>query len=152
MKKILVSACLLGEQVRYDKKTITYQHQLLSQWQAQNRLVAFCPEVAGGLPVPRDASEIITMNPFVVVTNKHNDVTQYFEKGAQLALDLCREQQINVAILTEKSPSCGSSTVYDGNFSNTLKPGEGLTTHYLRQHGISVFNQHQLELVKDLIS
>ena len=152
MKKILVSACLLGNPVRYDGRPKALHNSDLDALLAQDRIVSFCPEVAGGLPVPRAAAEIQAGDGYAVIvgrarvrTGDGTDVTDYFVSGAQQALALCREHNITVAVLTESSPSCGSVQVYDGSFNRSAVPGSGVTTALLRQHGITVFNQHQLE-------
>ncbi len=107
--------------------------------------------MAGGLGIPRDAAEIQARDGYAVLdgsgkvkTVKGDDVTEAFLKGARQALALCRQHQIEVAVLTELSPSCGSSQIYDGSFSRSLNQGVGVTTALLRQQGISVFNQYQI--------
>ncbi len=143
--KILISACLLGEKVRYDGAGSLLDHPLIIKWQAENRLVPICPEVAGGLPIPRAPSEIVNHSATIqVINSKDSDVTQHFIKGAQAALQLAKKHHCTSAILTENSPSCGSQMIYDGSFSGTKKQGAGITTTLLRQHGITVFNQYQL--------
>lgn len=72
-------------------------------------------------------------------------MTDAFVQGAQRALEAAQEAGVQVAVLTERSPSCGSTFLYDGTFSSQLQPGEGVTATLLRQHGIHVFSQHQLE-------
>ncbi len=152
MKKILVSACLLGDPVRYDGRSKSLDNSDLDALLAQDRIISFCPEVAGGLAVPRAAAEIQAGDGDTVVagqarvkTRDGSDVTDYFLAGARQALALCRKHDIAVAVLTESSPSCGSSQVYDGSFKRIAVPGSGVTTALLRQHGITVFNQHQFE-------
>lgn len=152
MKKMLVSACLLGNPVRYDGRSKALDNSDLGTLLAQDRIISFCPEVAGGLPVPRAAAEIqaadgsaVIAGQARVITRDGTDVTDYFLAGAQQALALCRKHDITVAVLTESSPSCGSNKVYDGSFNRTTIPGGGVTTSLLRQHGITVFNQYQLE-------
>lgn len=151
MKKILVSACLLGNPVRYDGRSKTLDKNELDALLAQDRVIGFCPEVGGGLPVPRAAAEIqggdghaVIAESARVVTQAEEDVTDYFLAGAQQALALCRQHDIDVAILTESSPSCGSGQVYDGSFKRNAISGSGVTTALLRQHGITVFNQFEL--------
>jgi uncharacterized protein YbbK (DUF523 family) len=151
MGRLLVSACLLGDPVRYDGRCKTTANTELHEMVKQNRVIAFCPEVAGGLPVPRDAAEIqqgdgaaVIDKLAIVTTVNSDDVTDCFLRGAQLALNLCRQHRISVAILTETSPSCGSSQIYDGSFSRTSRQGVGVTTALLKKHGIVVFNQHQI--------
>jgi len=152
MSKILVSACLLGDPVRYDGKAKELHNHLLEPLLREDRIVRFCPEVAGGLPVPREAAEIqcsdgraVIEELARVVTRGGTDVTDYFVAGAGKALALCRQHNIRVAVLTESSPSCGSAQIYDGSFSRKAKPGVGVTTALLQRNGVIVFSQHQLE-------
>lgn len=152
MNKLLVSACLLGNPVRYDGKSKTQHHAGLARLVAQDRVIGFCPEVAGGLPIPRPAAEIQAGDGTAVIagvarvtTGDGVDVTDYFLSGAQQALALCRQHDIRIAVLTESSPSCGSSCIYDGSFSRNAIPGSGVTAALLKQHGIRVFSQHQLD-------
>jgi len=156
-QKILISACLLGEKVRYDASDLLIENPLLKQWQQQGRLIPICPEVAGGMSTPRTPAEImagdgrggggqtVLTHQTLVVDNTGKDVTQYFIRGAQKALALAKENHCVAAILTERSPSCGSHLIYDGSFSGKRIDGMGVTSALLRQNGISVYNQHQLE-------
>ncbi len=142
MKKVLVSACLLGERVRYDGREKGVQHPVLERWLAEGRVVRVCPEVAGGLPVPRPPSEQLADGR--VVTEAGVDVSDAFSRGAAEALRLVREHGIEIAVLKEGSPSCGSGFVYDGTFSRTrIDGGEGLTAQVLRAHGVRVFSELQ---------
>ena len=158
MQKILVSACLLGDPVRYDGRSKAIIDSELDELIKQDRLISICPEVAGGLPVPRDAAEIQQGDGSSVIDGKSRvktspgeDLTKVFIRGAELALDLCQKHQIRVAILTESSPSCGSNRIYDGSFSHSSRDGIGVTTALLRRHGISVFNQNQIaDAIKSL--
>jgi uncharacterized protein YbbK (DUF523 family) len=152
MNKILLSACLLGNPVRYDGKSKTLLNSALEQLLAQHRVISFCPEVAAGLPVPRAAAEIHAGDGAAVIaklawvkTQDGTDVSEHFLSGARQALALCRQHDITVAVLTESSPSCGSSRIYDGSFSRSVIPGSGVTAALLDQHGVKVFNQHQLD-------
>jgi len=152
MNKILISACLLGDPVRYDGKSKSLDNRLLDLLLQEDRVVRFCPEVAGGLPVPREAAEIENSDGSAVIerrarviTRAGADVTNHFVAGARKALALCQQHNIRVALLTESSPSCGSSQIYDGSFSRKAKPGGGVTTALLQQNGVTVFSQHQLE-------
>lgn len=152
MNKLLVSACLLGDPVRYDGKSKSLHHSGLTALVEQGRIIGYCPEVAGGLPIPRNAAEIqigdgmaVITGQAKVVTRDGSDVTRYFLSGANQALALCRQHDVRIAVLTESSPSCGSSSIYDGSFSRHAIPGSGVTAALLKQHGIRVFNQHQLD-------
>ena len=141
MKKILVSACLLGQSVRYDGQGKGLPDPCLARWQAQGRLVSVCPELAGGLPVPRAPAE---RQGARVVTVQGEDVTAAFACGAQAALQLCQAHGIRLALLKEGSPSCGSQQIYDGTFAGQRVAGEGVTAALLRAHGIQVYAETQL--------
>ncbi len=152
MQKILVSACLLGEKVRYDGGDCR-QGGLLKQWQREGRIIMLCPEVAGGLPIPRPAAEIIDGDADAVLrgenrvqTENGSDVTDAFVEGAEKALALCIRHGIKVAILKEGSPSCGVNRVNDGSFNKQKVDGMGVTTSLLQRHGIAVFSEQQLPL------
>lgn len=136
--KVLMSACLLGEKVRYDGGDNRLYHDRLKELD----IVMCCPEVDGGLSVPRVPAEIYHDK---VMNQEGKDVTRYFEKGAQEALELVREHNIKVAILKAKSPSCGNEEIYDGTFSKRIKKGKGITVSLLEKEGVKVFNEHQLE-------
>lgn len=149
--KVLVSSCLLGIPVRYNGQAYPI-HPILKHWQDLEFVMPFCPETAAGLPTPRPAAEILGGNAQAVFstqsyiqTQAGEDITQAFISGAQQTLKICQDHNIQVAVLTEKSPSCGSTQVYDGSFSSNLVLGVGVTTYLLRQQGIHVFNQNNLD-------
>lgn len=141
MQKILVSACLLGIKVRYDGGDCGQNSVLLHKWMKLGRVVTICPEMAGGLPTPRPPAEIIGSN---VITNLGTDVTTEYNKGAELALELCKKHQIKFALLKARSPSCGNTQIYDGTFTKALIDGQGVTAKLLTQNRIKVFNEAQL--------
>lgn len=141
MDKILVSACLLGAPVRYDGASKAIEHGLLTQWLQQGRLVPLCPEQAGGLSTPRPPAERVGER---VITVQGQDVTPAFLQGAEQALAVCIKHKIRFAVLKENSPSCGSTTAYDGTFQGKLIAGQGVTTERLRQQGIEVVSEMQL--------
>ena len=140
--KLLVSACLLGEPVRYDGQAQTLALTQLAIWKQQGLILGCCPEVAGGLPVPRPAAE--RQPDGSIRTADGTDVTTAFIRGAEAALALCVQHDVRCALLKERSPSCGSQHIYSGRFDGTLVAGEGLTAALLRQHGIRVFSELQL--------
>ncbi|WP_106401881.1 DUF523 domain-containing protein [Actinocorallia populi] len=142
MERVLVSSCLLGRPVRYDGQAKTSSSDILARWRAEGRVVPFCPELAGGLGVPRPPAELRNGQ---VVTVHGDDVTDAFVQGAELALTAAREAEARVAVLKEGSPSCGSRQIADGTFSGNKIPGSGITTALLRSHGITVFNEEQFE-------
>ena len=152
MERILVSACLLGQPVRYDGTGRRSDDALFALWRDQGRLVPICPEVRGGLPVPRPAAEIrggygedVLAGRARVLTRDGTDVTRHFVAGARQALDQARAHAVRIAILKEGSPSCGSLRVFDGTFGGRKVPGEGVTTALLERHGIAVFAEDALE-------
>lgn len=151
MEHILISACLLGQPVRYDGRSCPFKCTLIDQWQPKGLLVPVCPEMDGGLPVPRPPAEITPGGGPGVwagtarVKTRETDVTDFFIKGAQAALDKAIAWGIKTALLKQKSPSCGSCRIYDGSFSRSLVDGMGVTTALLRQHGIMVFGEDQID-------
>ncbi len=156
--KILISSCLLGNAVRYDATDLKQDDKQLAKWFKEDRLVAFCPEVAAGMSIPRAPAEIIggsgeavLLNDARVIDNTDKDVTDFFIKGAQQALEICINQNIQIAILTERSPSCGGQQIYNGQFNQTRIPGEGVTTALLRLNHIKVYNQHQINEVQHYV-
>ncbi|MBP8262820.1 MAG: DUF523 domain-containing protein [Pseudomonas sp.] len=151
MQKILVSACLLGEAVRYDGAAHGPFAQLQA-WQAEGRVLALCPEMAGGLPTPRPPAEILGGQGRAVLAGQQvvrdchgRDVSDAFRAGAARALALVREQGIGMAVLKARSPSCGNRQTYSGEFSGRLVEGAGVTAAALQAAGVVVFNEHELE-------
>jgi uncharacterized protein YbbK (DUF523 family) len=150
MEKILVSACLLGQKVRYDGGSHG-PFELLQRWQAEGRLIALCPEVAGGLPTPRAPAEIpggqgdAVLDGRVTVWDIQGaDVGAALRAGAEAALRLVREHGLRLAVLKARSPSCGARQTYDGSFSGTRVDGQGVTAAALRRAGVQVFDEQQL--------
>lgn len=150
MEKILVSRCLLGHRVRYDGGAHGPFDQL-ALWQAQGRVVALCPEVAGGLPTPRPPAEIpggqglqVLEGTARVLTEAGEDVSSQFLDGARQALALVQREHIRVAVLKARSPSCGNRETYDGSFSGQKVSGEGVTAALLSRAGVLVFNENEL--------
>ncbi|MBS7662861.1 DUF523 domain-containing protein [Pseudomonas lalucatii] len=150
MQKILVSRCLLGHPVRYDGGAHG-PFGLLERWQAEGRVVALCPEVAGGLPTPRPPAEIpggqgaqVLDGLRPVLSAEGEDFSAAFLAGARQALALVERQQIRLAVLKARSPSCGNRENYDGSFSGLKVAGEGVTAALLRRAGVQVFNEEEL--------
>lgn len=104
-------------------------------------LIPVCPECCGGLPTPRTPSERLGDR---VVSKTGADVSEQFKKGARAALGLARHFGIKTAILKANSPSCGSGTIYDGSFTGTLVPGDGVTAELLKKHGVIVTDENAL--------
>jgi uncharacterized protein YbbK (DUF523 family) len=159
--KILVSSCLLGEDVKYDggnnsialnPKVSFSLKELFMDILCENEIYSFCPEVSGGLKTPRTPAEIVKRDkPFIVQTQNGEDVTINFLLGAKKALDLCIEEDIKVALLKANSPSCGNIKTYDGTFTNTLIESQGLSAKLLKENGITVFNEEELKELSKFI-
>ena len=139
MEPILISACLLGASCRYDggSKPVLSVEALMGRYQ----LVPVCPEQLGGLPTPREPSE---RQGDSVVMKSGIDVTEQYRRGAEQALHLARVFGCKKAVLKERSPSCGSGTIYDGTFSGGLTAGDGVTAALLREKGITVYGESEI--------
>lgn len=140
--KILISACLCGIGCRYDGKSIYYEK--LDQLNQAHTLIPVCPEILGGLPTPRPPAEI---QHHRVMTCLGTDVTPQYKKGADETLKIAKMLHCSCAILKERSPSCGCGKIYDGTFSKTLKSGDGITAGILKQAGIKIFGESQIDEV-----
>lgn len=153
LQPVLVSACLLGRPVRYDGGHKRSASPILARWIAEGRVVAVCPEVAGGLPTPRPPAEIeagaggdrVLAGRARVIDVTRADVSTAFVAGAHLALELALRMKVRVAVLKEGSPSCGTAFIRDGAFSGTRVHAHGVTAALLVQHGIRVFSEHEFD-------
>ena len=144
MENVLVSACLLGVECKYCGGSNKLPEQQLAALRQCFRLIPVCPETAGGLPTPRDPSERLGDK---VLSNQGRDVTAQYQKGAETALRLARRYGCKAALLKEKSPSCGSGLIYDGSFTGTLVPGDGVAAQLLKEEGLIVFGESDTELL-----
>lgn len=140
--KILISSCLLGNNVKYDGGNNAIDAGLLARLFDCAELIPVCPEVDGGLPIPRIPAEAQGKR---VVNKEGEDVTAFFERGAALALEAAQSHGVVAAILKERSPSCGVHRVYDGTFSKTAIDGSGTAARLLRENGIKIFNENEIE-------
>lgn len=151
MKTVLVSACLLGENVRYNAETVPVREQIKAL-SAKYTVIPVCPEVAGGLDVPREPCEImgecggqgVLAGSARVIGDKGTDCTAAFVKGAVDVLKTALEHNAKLAVLKERSPSCGVSLIYTGNFDGTRTKGEGVCTALLRKNGIKVVSEEDI--------
>ncbi|OSM99421.1 purine-nucleoside phosphorylase [Lonsdalea populi] len=152
MNKILISACLAGFSVRYNGSNKSTVRHYLDQWQQEQRLIVFCPELAAGFPTPRPSTEIIptqSRNEVIasgarVVEETGSDVTEHYILGAWLALEMAQRHRCQFALLTDGSPSCGSQTVYSGHFNGETVAGNGVTAELLRSRGLEVFSDGEI--------
>lgn len=139
-EKILVSACLLGENCKYNGSNNLNQEVL--RLKDKYEIVDFCPEQSGGLSTPRVPSEI---RGKCVFSKDGVDVTNHFSIGATNCASLCKDLGIQKAVLKERSPSCGSKFIYDGTFNGTVIEGMGLTTRVLKTCNVKVYNEFEID-------
>lgn len=149
MKKILVSSCLCGEKCKYNGGN-NYNIQVEAYYK-DKEVIKVCPEVLGGLPIPRHPAEIVggtaqdVLNGKAkILNNQGEDVTEAFLKGAQTVLKIAKDYGIRQAILKAKSPSCGRGKVYNGNFEGVLVEGNGITSQLLLEEGIEIKTEEDL--------
>lgn len=132
---IVCSACLAGMACKYNGKNNNVDERVV-QLVKEGKAVPVCPEMLGGLEVPRIPSEI-KGNKVIMANGK--DVTEAFEKGAQMALAITKAIKADTAILMPRSPSCGSDYIYDGQFCRCLIKGDGVFVRLLKNEGIKVY-------------
>ena len=137
--RILVSACLLGVRCRYDGESKACPAVL--DLAKEHELVPVCPEQLGGLPTPRTPAEIQGER---VVTRDGRDVTQAYQTGAEETARLYQLLRCDCAILKARSPSCGCGQVYDGAFSGTLTPGDGIAAQALKRINARVITEERI--------
>jgi len=137
--KILVSNCLLGCNCRY--KGDNCKNEKVLALAKDNELIGVCPEEEGGLPTPRDPSEIVNGRVF---SRLGKDVTAEYVKGAKIALKMAQANKVNLVIFKAKSPSCGCGTIYDGTFTGNKIQGNGIATDLLLKNGFKVITEDDL--------
>lgn len=138
--KVGVSACLVGKNTKYDGGN-NYNEYVI-EYLKDKEVVLICPEVFGGLPTPRIPSEQINDK---VINSNNEDVTKQFVDGAQEALKRLQQQNVNVVILKERSPSCGYKKIYDGTFSKTIIDGNGVFAKLAIENGFIIYTESDIE-------
>lgn len=159
MRKLLLSACLAGQPVRFDGADRTHDAPLLDRWRDEGRVVVFCPEVGAGASVPRPPAEIIgdgggagvLEGAARVVEADGTDVTALYLTGARMALEIARREGCVAALLQARSPSCGQGLIYDGAFAGRLIAGSGVTAALLTRHGLTVVGPDDLDSLAALL-
>jgi len=143
----LVSACLAGENCRYDGKNC--RNEAVVELVRQGKAIPVCPEQLGGLPTPRIPSEIVRLEDgtLKVLNKEGKDCTRQFQTGAEKTLELAKAHGIRKAILKSRSPSCGCGQVYDGTFSGKLTKGYGITAKLLMDNRIEVCTEQDMDKV-----
>ncbi len=135
-EKLLISSCLLGNNVKYNGKNNYIEG--IEALKEQYELIIICPEVMGGLPIPRIPSEIINDE---VINKEGTNVSCEFKKGASIALELTRKHNIKKALLKDGSPSCGSTYIYDGTFNGIKINDYGMTVRALINENIKIYTE-----------
>lgn len=141
---ILVSACLLGRNCKYNGGS--NKNEKVIALSKKFNLIPVCPEFSGGLSIPRPPSEITCGK---VYSKNGDDITEYFIKGAETVLKKAHACNCRFALLKARSPSCGNNEIYDGSFSNKTISGEGITAALLKRNNIMVFNENQINELID---
>ncbi|MBQ9266285.1 MAG: DUF523 domain-containing protein [Bacilli bacterium] len=145
METILVSACLLGDNVKYDGKN-NYDEKVEALKEIYD-IVPICPEVFGGLPIPRVPSEIKNGS---IINKEGKDVTHQFNDGAHKVINIVNFLHIKKALLMDRSPSCGVTKIYNGRFNGTLIDGMGYTAQLLKEKGVKLYTIDTIdELIND---
>ena len=147
MEKVLISACLVGENCKYDGKN-NYTKDVEKLFTLCD-LVLICPEQFGGLSTPRIPCEIKNGR---AINKKGNDVTSKYKSGASLSLYIAKQNNVKYAILKERSPSCGVKQIYDGSFTSNVIKGKGVTCSLLEENGIQVFNEKEIDKLVAILS
>ena len=147
--RLLISACLLGEPCRYDGASKGLAPGKLDDLLRNHTVIPVCPEQLGGLPTPRTPSE---RRGGRVVMRDGTDVTAEYERGAAIVCALARQTGAEAALLKARSPSCGSNEIYDGAFTGTLTPGDGVTAEALKRMGLPVYTEETFPFQTDGVS
>lgn len=137
--KIMVSACLLGENCKYSGGNNRSEKVL--EYIKGHEVFPVCPEVMGGLPTPRVPAEIVCGT---VINKDGVNVDREYRMGAEAALEIAKRENIDLAILQPRSPSCGAREIYDGTFSGRRIPGQGVTAALLEKNGFRVIGADEL--------
>ena len=153
-KKILISACLLGKNCRYNggHSQLTELEEIDVEW------IPVCPEELGGLGTPRPSAEMqenaetILNGKGKIITNKGKNVTSEFIQGAEKSLQLGLGAEVKIAVLKSKSPSCGIGKIYDGSFTRSLKIGNGIFAHLCHENDIACISSDNINRIKKTLA
>ncbi len=137
--KILVSACLLGENCKYNGGN-NYNQNVVDYCKGQE-VISVCPEIMAGLGAPRDSAELVEG---IVKTKNGRDIDDEFRQGVTLAMEYVRKENIDLAVLQSRSPTCGVNQIYDGSFQGQLIQGKGIFTAALEEDGYRVMDAEDL--------
>ncbi len=138
--QIMVSACLLGQKCKYNGGDNF--NEKAAAFISGHEVISVCPEVAGGLPVPRVPCEIVNGE---VINRAGESRDAEFRRGAEKCLTLAKKHNIDMAILQSRSPSCGVKQIYDGTFSGRLIEGSGVFASLLMENDFRVIDVEDIE-------
>ena len=142
MEYLLISSCILGKNTKYNGKN--NYNPLVEKLKEKYELIYCCPEVDGGLSIPRDPSEVVLDK---VISINGIDVTKEYTKGARIALDLVKKYNIKKALLKDGSPSCGKNYIYGGKFSHTKVNNMGIAAKWRFVNGVTIYTENDIEEV-----
>ena len=137
--KIMVSACLMGENCKYNGGNNLSEKVL--NYVKDHEVISVCPEVMGGLSTPRIPAEIVNG---IVTAKDGRNVDKEFRTGADLALEIAKKNQVDLVILQSRSPSCGPKQIYDGSFSGKKMDGQGIFAKLLIENGFRIVDVEEL--------
>lgn len=164
MTRILISACLVGRPVRYNGTEKSHSStEIIARWQDEGRVVLHCPEVAVGFPTPRPPAEIVGKDlrangetvlhrRAYILEDTGANVSELYIKAARDTVELAARHGCRHAVLTDGSPSCGSTFIYDGSFTGKTKTGIGATTAALQRAGVRVWPETAISELDELLS
>lgn len=144
MQNVLISACLLGVDCKYNGSNNKLDDEIIHSLKEKYNLIPVCPEIMGGMPTPRNPIEITDGKVF---DYDGEEFTKEFEKGSEEVLKLAKLYNSSIAILKENSPSCGSNYIYDGTFNHQKIKGMGIAAHKLSKENIKLFSEENVKIL-----
>ena len=144
MQNVLVSACLLGVDCKYNGSNNKLDDKIIHSLKEKYNLIPVCPEIMGGMPTPRNPVEITDGKVF---DYDGEEFTKEFEKGSEEVVKLAKLYDATIATLKENSPSCGSNYIYDGTFNHQKIKGMGIAAHKLSKENIKLFNEENVKIL-----
>ncbi|WP_304152189.1 DUF523 domain-containing protein [Finegoldia magna] len=144
MQNVLISACLLGVDCKYNGSNNKLDDEIIHSLKEKYNLIPVCPEIMGGMPTPRNPVEITDGKVF---DYDGEEFTKEFEKGSEEVLKLAKLYNSSIAILKENSPSCGSNYIYDGTFNHQKIKGMGIAAHKLSKENIKLFSEENVKIL-----
>ncbi len=144
MQNVLISACLLGVDCKYNGSNNKLDDEIINLLKEKCNLIPVCPEIMGGMPTPRNPIEISDGKVF---DYDGEEFTKEFEKGSDEVLKLAKLYDATIAILKENSPSCGSNYIYDGTFNHQKIKGMGIAAHKLSKENIKLFSEENVKIL-----